>query len=458
LFKILLVSILLLFCIHGKAQQIQNNDSLVDKLNTYLISAANAGKFNGSVLIAKKGVIILQKGYGYKDFSAKKLNDKNTIFQICSFTKSFTAMVILKLQEEGKLSVNDHLNRYFPGQKDADKITIQNLLDHTSGMANYTDVIGPEDSAIISHPVTRQRVLDIFIQKSVHFKPGSKFEYCNSGYYLLGIIIEKLSGMPYDKAVRRLILSPLRMTHTGFDFINLNDTSKAIGYVSFNKNEHSPAVKWDSTVTYSAGAIYSTVGDLYRWGAAIAKGEILSKDSWKQAFAPNLENYGDGWWIDSLYRNKYITHSGGIQGFMSNFIYYPDSNVTIILLNNFGNYGQSLWGVNMGLSAIMFNKPYANWVVHTESNIDETALKQYAGKYIYNKQHSLIITFENGKLYVEATNPKDKLPKVQLHADDKGKFYITEANLGFDFVKGDNNNYKIVTYNNGSKDAEWIKK
>ncbi len=441
------------------AQQKSSNDSLTAKLDDYLTSAVQAGQFNGTALVAEKGKIILQKGYGWKNFSAHTLNDNNTLYQIGSLTKPFTAIIILKLQEEGKLSVNDLLSKYFPDQKGADQITIQNLLDHTSGIYNYTDDIGPEDSAIVSHPIDRQLALDVFINKDLLFKPGTKFSYSNSGYFLLGMIIEKITGKPYQQVLRQFIFTPLEMHHTGFDYINLKDAAKATGYDVFDSTRHSIAVKWDSTVTYSAGSIYSTAGDLYKWSKAIAKGEILSAASWKQAFTPNLGNYGDGWWIDTLYGNKYVTHSGGMPGFMANFVYYPDKDITIILLNNFGNFGQSLLSVNMGLSAIMFNKPYLNYTANKEVATDKNTLQAYTGTYVYNDQHKLIITLENNTLFVEDTNPQDKLPKVQLHYGDGDMFYITEANLKFQFIKDSTNRYyKLITYNSGGKDAEWLKK
>jgi len=442
----------------AKAQQNADTGDLSRQIDAYVNSAFKLGKFNGAVLVAQKGEIILEKGYGWRNFATRTLNDSNSVFQIGSLTKPFTAMVILKLQEEGKLSVNDRLNKYFPQQKGAETITLQNLLDHTSGLNNYTDIFGPEDSAIISHPVSQQRVIGIFKQKPLSFKPGTKFEYCNSGYFLLGVIIEKLTGMSYERAVRQLIFSPLQMNNSGFDFINLHSASKAKGYLTADADKPDPAVLMDSTVTYAAGAIYSTVGDLYKWAKAIGKGEILSKSSRDEAFTPHLERYGDGWWIDTLFGEKYITHAGGLQGFMSNFMYFPDKDITIILLNNFGNYGGSLSDINTGISAILLGKPYSLYEKHAEIKADKTLLKQYAGTYRYNADHQLIVTFKDDKLFVEASNPKDKLPQVELHAASESKFYMNEAQLQFEFIKDASGKIlKVITYNTRGKDAEWVK-
>jgi CubicO group peptidase (beta-lactamase class C family) len=459
--KTLATAFLLIFLFHFSAlaaQQKNDTSALSKKIDEYITSAFKLGKFNGTVLVAQKGEIMLEKGYGWRNFATRTLNDSNSVFQIGSLTKPFTAMVILKLQEEGKLSVSDRLNKFFPKQAGADEITIQNLPDHTSGLNNYTDVIGPEDSAIISHPVSQHQVIDLFDKRPPSFKPGSKFEYCNSGYFLLGVIIEKLTGMLYEQAVGKLLLTPLHMDQTGFDFIKLRSASKATGYLAPDTLKPEPAVLMDSTVTYAAGAIYSTTGDLYKWAKAIAKGEILSKSSWDEAFTPHLEHYGDGWWIDTLFGQKYITHSGGLQGFMSNFMYYPDKDITIILLNNFGNYGGSLSDINTGISAILLGRPYSLYEKHAEINADKTLLRQYAGTYRFNADHQLIVSFKDDKLFVEASNPNDKLPQVELHATSESRFYTNEAQLQFEFIRDVNGAVlKMVTYNTRGKDAEWMK-
>ena len=323
-----------------KAQQ--PNDSLAQKLDEYLVSANNFYKFNGSALIAEKGKIIFQKSYGFKNVATHSLNDSNSIFQIGSVTKQFTATVILKLQEEGKLSVQDKLSKYFPEFKYADEITLENLLTHTSGIYNYTNDIDDNDSAIVCNPVNKQLLLDIVFKKPLDFKPGTQFAYDNSGYYLLGLIIEKVTGKSYEQNIRDIIFTPLQMTHSLFDFRDSKDTNIAIGYKKLNEKEQSIAQRWDSTVTYAAGGIFSTTGDMYKWAKAVAGKEILSAASWKAAFTPYLEHYGYGWFIDTLYGERSVSHGGGLPGFMSDFTYYPDKDVTIILLNNEGYFGEGL--------------------------------------------------------------------------------------------------------------------
>jgi CubicO group peptidase (beta-lactamase class C family) len=419
----------------SKAQQ---NDTLAQKLDEYLVSANKFYKFNGSALIAEKGKIILQKSYGYKNVATHTLNDSNSIFQIGSVTKQFTSAVILKLQEEGKLSVQDKLSKYFPGFKYADKITLENLLTHTSGIYNYTNDIDENDSAIVCNPVNKQLFLDIIFKKALDFKPGTQFSYDNSGFYLLGLIIEKVSGKSYEQNVRELIFTPLQMTHSLFDFRDSKDTNIAIGYKKLNENEQVVAQRWDSTVTYSAGGIFSTTGDMYKWAKAVAGKNILSAQSWKAALTPYLEHYGYGWFIDSLFGEKFVGHGGGLPGFISDFTYYPNNDVIIILLNNEGYYGEGLTGINGALSAILFHKPYELIRTRDEIKLADTVLKKYVGEYAFDKKHHAFITLENNRLQIEA--PAGGLPKSPLFAQDETNFYLKVIDARIEFVKDANGN------------------
>jgi len=440
----------------SRAQVYVSTDSLASAIDRYLNVANKEDKFNGSALVAQNGQIILQKGYGWKNYAARTLNDSSSIFPIGSLTKPFTAMVILKLQEEGKISVNDKLNKYFPEQLDADKITIQNLLNHTSGIYDFSRDIPEDDSVLLSNPVPRQTVLNAFINKPLEFKPGSKYKYCSSGYFILGLIIEKLTGMPYEQVVRQLIFNPLGMQHSGFDFINLKNPSKVTGYKFLREDRKELAVKWDSSFTFSTGGIYSTTGDLYKWAKAIGKRQILSEASWNEAFTPYLENYGYGWWIDSLYNKKYIYHPGGMIGFASSFKYYPDDDLAIILQNNFGYYGQTLLPVNDALSAIVFNKPNSLLSVRTPISVEDAILRKYTGTYTPNGKDNIYITLKEHQLYAESSSKKG-IPKLPIFAQTEVRFFLKDFDAVFNFIKnGDGDIIKFVSQENG-KEIEYRK-
>jgi CubicO group peptidase (beta-lactamase class C family) len=434
-----------------KAQQ---TDSITQKLDEYLNSANKFHKFNGSALIVQHGTILLQRSYGYKNFRRHVPDDDNTIYQIGSITKQFTATVILKLQEEGKLSVVDKLSIYFPEFQYADGITLENLLTHTSGIYNYTNDIDAGDSDIVCNPIKKTQVTDIVFKHKPAFKPGTQFRYSNSNYYLLGLIIEKVSGKSYEQNVRDLIFSPLQMNHSLFDFKHSADTNIATGYKIINDTSdvEASAWRWDSTVSYAAGAIFSTTGDLYKWAKVIANKEILSLDSWKAALTPHLQDYGYGFFIDSLYGHKAIMHGGGIPGFTAYLCYYPDEDVTIILLNNQGWFNEALDNINAGVSAIIFDKPYELFHKLAFIKLPEGVLKKYTGRYDFDKRHHVYITLENGTLQMEA--PQGGLPKSPLFAHDESNFYLKIIDARIEFVKDASGNIsELIAHSNGKNEV-----
>ncbi len=309
------------------------------KLDTLLSAYAKLNKFNGSVLVAKNGVILLNKGYGYCDAAVKAPNDEQTIFQLGSITKQFTSAVILKLEEEKKLSVSDKLSKYFPDYPKGDSITIEELLTHTSGIYNYTNDGGFMKNEI-TKPATREKIMALFRNKPLDFSPGTGWNYSNSGYCLLGYIIEDVTKKTYEQAVRKYIFTPLHMTHSGFDFTDLKSNEKATGYFKLNDKETVAAPIVDSSVSFSAGAIYSTTGDLYLWHKALEKNMILSKEQQERAYTPVKNNYGYGWGIDSTEGKRRVSHGGGIPGFTTNISRVPEDDICIVLTAEGNNSDQ----------------------------------------------------------------------------------------------------------------------
>jgi CubicO group peptidase (beta-lactamase class C family) len=423
-----IVLALLLISFSVRAQVINDTTGIAGKIDQYLVSATDAYKFNGVALVALRGKIIFHKAYGWKNFSAGTHNDTSTRFPILSITKSFTSIIILKLQEQKKLSLKDPLNKYLPDFPNGNKITIEQLLTHTSGIYNYTDDIGEEDSALVNHYVTHQRVVDIFNNKPVSFEPGKGFSYNNSGYYLAGLIIEMVTGISYWQNVRDLIFTPLNMNDSGFDFNRLPENWRATGYQFLNVSRQKPYTYLDSTVSYSAGAIYSTTGDMFKWARAIANQEILSSKSWKMAFTRKASDYGIGFRINSFFGRDYIKHSGGYPGFVSEFIYYPKEDVTIILLKNSGNYGQDVWPVTMGISCIIFGLSYDLWKNRQEVKLTDNQMKGKAGKYISGKV-SIELRLKEDQLYMILSDGTEFL----LLAENENVLYLENFNTELRF-------------------------
>src|SRR6187455_1847958 len=207
-----------------------------DKLDTLMSAYAKLHKFNGAALVAKNGIILLNKGFGYRNATEKVTNNEQTIFQLGSVTKQFTSAVILKLQEEKKLSVSDKLSKYFPGYPKGDSITIEQLLTHTSGIFNYTNN-GTFMENEVTKSASREKIMALFKDKPLDFSPGTGWNYSNSAYSLLGYIIEDVTKMPYEQVVRKYIFTPLQMTHSGFDFTHLKINEKATGYFKLDDKE-----------------------------------------------------------------------------------------------------------------------------------------------------------------------------------------------------------------------------
>jgi len=448
---IALVSIFLMSLNLSAQKIVDTGNTLKEKLDSYLNAASAAHQFNGTVLIAEKGKVILNKGYGWKNAALNTLNDTGCIFLIGSNTKPFTATTILKLQEEGKLSIHDKLTKYFPDYPNGNKITIENLLTHTSGIPGFNV---DETDTIAWTPVSKDFIMNLFKDSVLGFEPGTKYEYSNANYFLLGLIIEKVTNESYERAIREIIYEPLQMMRSGFDFIHLNDTSKATGYAILNDTLQQPAHLIDSTVSYAAGAMYSTTGDLYKWAKAIADKKILSAGLWEKAFTPYKENYGYGWIIDSLNGKYYVGHSGGTLGFTSYVLYFPNEDVTIILLNNFLNAANPIILPVQDISAIIFNKPYKLISNTKELKITDSILNMYVGTYALSTAPKRIIVVTKINNILQA-NLAGKITTPLIFQTNTKFEFKNVPNTEGEFIVENRKVIKIIVSQNGL--FEWNK-
>ena len=400
-----------------------------DKLDTLMSAYAKLHKFNGAALVAKNGVILLNKGYGYRNAENRVANNEQTIFQLGSVTKQFTSAVILKLQEEKKLSVSDKLSKYFPDYPKGDSITIEHLLTHTSGIYNYTN-----DANFMSNEVTksasREKIMALFKDKPLDFSPGTGWNYSNSGYSLLGYIIEAVTKKPYYQAVRKYIFTPLHMTHSGFDFTHLKKKEKATGYFSLEGKNPAIAPIVDSSVSFSAGAIYSTVGDLYLWHKALQKNTVLSKAQQEKAYTPVKNKYGYGWGIDSIDGKRSVSHGGGIHGFITEISRVPEDDVCVILLSNASD---PLGDISKNIFAILYGKEYVLPKERIVMKLPEEKLKQYEGEYELNKNLHVIINLKDGELIAIPTGQR---PEV-LYAEKEDFLFLQSQDIQLEFTRNE---------------------
>ena len=416
---------------------------LPGKMDTMLNAYARQFKFSGVAFVAKGGQVLLQKGYGYKNFAKKIPNDPMGIFQIGSVTKQFTATVILKLQEQGKLSVQDKLSKYITDFAGSDRITIEHLLRHTSGIYNYTNDNRFMNNESLKH-VELERMISMMKEKPLEFQPGSKFSYSNSNYILLGYIIQKVSGKPYEQMVREVIFTPLAMSQSGFDFKNLKDTNRVTGYLAIENNLQLVAPIVDSSASFAAGAMYSSASDLYKWHNALYTDKVVSKASLEKAFTPKLGKYGYGWIIDSVAGKRIITHGGGIFGFTANILRIPADDVCIILLCN---EGADLSAISKGLVNIIYGLPYDVPQEKKSVQLPDDVLKTYVGEYWVSEDYKVFITLENGQLKAQVTGQ----PKVDLFAEKTDLFFVKIVDAKVEFKKDSTGKVqKLVFYQGGA--------
>jgi CubicO group peptidase (beta-lactamase class C family) len=406
---------------------------------------ARNGKFNGVVLVAKNGEIYYKKAFGYRDAEQKIQHDVNDIFQIGSVTKQFTAAIIMQLENEGKLSLNDHLEKYFPGFPNGNKITIEHLLTHTSGLHNYTDDTVLTGKADVTKNYSRDEMLKILKKYPADFEPGTKWSYSNSGYSMLGYIIEKVTRKPYEKVVRERILQPLGMTNSGFDFTHLKNKQRSKGYFSVG-DVINPAPVVDSTIAYSAGALYSTVDDLLKWERAIFTDKILPQSAWKKVFTPYKNNYGYGWGIGNSYDREYMAHSGGIHGFSSYILRYPQDQLVVIMLDN--AMGSSLTTMARQLAAITFGKPVVLPKPKTEIRVDKRILETYAGVYELTPDFAITIRLDGDVLKAQATGQDE----FTLFAESETMFFLKVVEAKIEFVKDGSGQVTSIILHQGGVD------
>lgn len=316
----------------GGVLSMSQGASLDQKVDAYL----QEKNFQGAVLIAKRGEVLFSQGYGLANAEHNISNTPKTVFRLGSITKQFTAVAILQLQEQGKLKIQDPISKYLPEYPQGDKIEIRHLLTHMSGIPNITQF--SNISQIQRHPSTPEEVMAYFKDLPLEFEPGSDCKYSNSGYIVLGAILEKVAKMPYEKYVQDHFFSPLGMKASYFDHNQSIIPHRAAGYGVGAHGEKVNAAFIDMSFPHGAGSLASTVEDLYRWDRALKEGRLLSKESTQKLFeiqASSEKNhiaYGYGFFVDS--EKHTIGHAGSIEGFRAASYRHLDDDVTLILLSN----------------------------------------------------------------------------------------------------------------------------
>jgi CubicO group peptidase (beta-lactamase class C family) len=353
----------------------QDKASKIDEVMNKLVENH---QFNGSVLVAENGKVILKNGYGFANMDWEISNTVDTKFRIGSITKQFVAMQVMQLVQDGKVTLDGKLTDYIPEyRKDTgEKITIHHLLTHTSGIPSYTGLPSFWSDST-RNPYEIDYMIENFHSGDLEFEPGAEYRYNNTGYFLLAVIIERITGKSFEENLQERILKPLNMTNSGVDR-NLEILDKrASGYMNILSGYVNEPYFY-MVNALGAGDMYSTVEDLYLWDRALHDNKVLSEKNKNIMFTPFLNGYAYGWGVyyfklaESTDSVKVISHSGGINGFNTRIHRLVDDNHVIILLNNTGS--TNLGGMCATITNILYDKPYSLPKKSLERIIGETIL------------------------------------------------------------------------------------
>lgn len=399
-------------------------------LANYMQAQVEVNNFSGTVLVTKNGSVLLKKAYGLADYEWNIKNTVDTKFQLASVTKQFTATAILLLVEKGKLSLNDHLSKFFPDYPKADSVTIHMLLSHSSGLA-----LGFKEIALTT--ISNDSAYSKIKKMPYVFSPGTKTAYSNIGYYLLAKIIENVSGEKYAVFLRKNIFEKVGMKNTG---VSNNDSivpKKAKVYCRTEKGfAHNPYINWEINLGHDG--VYSTVEDLALWDNALYGTTILSAEMKKLMFTSySAENWGYGFIINPFYNHGHqlIAHDGGFFGTMTSFNRFTDDKIFVTVLSNNESFSHI---IGYGLSAIALQKEVELPYKHYQTKIDTTLYDKYVGKY-----GKIEIIKIGGKLYYNSS-------EMELLPESKTKFFRADNNdRTFEFIQDKSGIYNSIILTKG---------
>src|SRR5215217_7140689 len=350
------------------------------KIQEVLALAHKYRQFNGAALVAENGKVVYKGAFGMANMEWNIPNTPDTKFRLGSITKQFTATVILQLAEQGKIKLDGKLSDYLPEyRKDVgNKVTIHHLLTHTSGIPSYTSQPGFLEN-VSRNPYQVDEFVKKYASGDLEFEPGAKFSYNNSGYFLLGAIIERVTGKPYEQVVKENIFDPAGMKNSGYDRYDTIIPKRASGY-SNTRDGYRNAPYLDMSIPYAAGSLYSTVEDMYLWDQALYTDKVLSAPSMALMYKPFLQNYAYGWVVtNASFKQNHqpvpvITHGGGINGFTTTIVRFPKEKNLIVMLDNTGS--GYLDRLSDSIAKIVYNQPYESPKISIESVLDKTIVEK----------------------------------------------------------------------------------
>ncbi|MBT8300784.1 MAG: beta-lactamase family protein, partial [Maribacter sp.] len=393
----------------------QNLDKQYDAL---LQENYNTGKPGVAALVYKDGEVLYRKAFGMANLELEIPMTPDNVFEIGSITKQFTAVSILKLMEQGKLSLEDEITKYLPDYPTNGKtITVHHLLNHTSGIKSYTNM--KSFMAMARTDMSPTEIIDHFKNEPMEFDPGEKWKYNNSGYIILGHIIEKISGQSYAEFIAENIFQPLKMDNSYYGSQSKLIKNRASGY-SPTEDGFKNADYLSLTLPYAAGSLMANVDDMVKWHKAIHDNTLITAESKALAFTNTAlnngepTNYGYGWQVNAIQGTPSIEHGGGIFGYVTQGVYVPSENTYVIVLTN--RDGASPQDATIKMAALAIGKPYPD--TDKSIKLSKQQLKEWVGNYEFDNEVLRSITLEDGKLYSQ----REGSSKLELFAISANKF------------------------------------
>lgn len=407
------------------------DDPLAAKIDAVMSAVYKPGQPGAAIIVQKDGRTIIRKGYGMADLELGVPVAPDMVFRLGSITKQFTAVSILSLAQEGKLSLQDEITKFLPDYPTQGKrITVEHLLTHTSGIQSYTDM--PEWLPLWRKDMTPKELVDLFKDKPMQFEPGRSWSYNNSGFVLLGAIIEKVSGKTYEQFVDERIFKPLGMSSSYYGSTERIIPRRIPGYEE-GESGFVNASYLSMTQPYAAGSLLSTVDDLARWSEAVFAGKVVGKAWLDKALTPfKLANgestgYGYGWFVAEVGGHRSIEHGGGINGFTTYEMTFPDDHLFIAILTNSAIAGRDPEprAVKIAWLALGLTEPERKVVSVTAKDLDGIA-----GVYVNERQDEYYFSRSGAKLFAQSKGGA----KNELYPASATEFFLRDNPARFTFV------------------------
>lgn len=407
--------------VFGSAHSLEAQ-GFTSKVSDYMHAQVEVNRFSGSILVAQRGKVLMKQRYGSAVSLSNSRVEMDARYRVGSITKQFIAAAILQLQEKRKLQLQDSVCKYISKCPDGwQQIKIFNLLAQSDGIS---EVNSSPDAETLRSTNTTSGLLAYLADRPLEFKPGERFSYVNSGYAVLGAVIEKVSGEPYLKYLKDRIFIPLGMRETGYD-----NPEKITIYNSKGSHSITPS-DFELTVPYSWGGLYSTVDDLYRWDRALDGFEFLSKASIDAMFTPYIDGYGFGWVVLKEFDRTVDATAGGIYLFGSAIRRYAADDVCVIVLSDSVN--SDAGRISRDLAAILFGKHYEPPVERHAVNLNATTFNSYVGRYRLTSELVLVVSEDENGLLIQANDQ----PKIEILPESETRFFAKGLDVMITFVRG----------------------